>query len=122
MLTKVFKSILRILYKHKRKEGCRDDEKRCDALLYEAMDSEESEYSNSESNPSLTKFMQPTNKLYLPDKRDVKQHALFPDSFTQKNTKCLRNILSWILRNFVLWEKPNTIVIIYHTFVVTTII
>jgi len=53
MLTKIFKSILRILYKHKRKEGCRDDEKRCDALLYEAMDSEESEYSNSESNPSL---------------------------------------------------------------------
>jgi len=57
MLTKIFKSILRILCQQKRKEGCGDDEKRCDALLYEAMDSEESEYSNSESNPSLTKFI-----------------------------------------------------------------
>lgn len=68
--------------------------------------------------PSLSK----QQKLYLPTKRDVKQNALFLDNFTQKNTKRLRNILSWILRNFVLREKPNTIVIIYHTFVVTTII
>lgn len=84
MLTKVFKYILRILYMHKRKEDYGDDEKRCDALLYEAMDSEESEYSNSESNPSLTKFMQ-TTKTYLLNKQDIKQNSLFLCSFTQKH-------------------------------------
>ncbi len=91
MLTKIFKSILRILCQQKRKEGCGDDEKRCDALLYEAMDSEESEYSNSESNPSLTEFMQRINKPYLFAKLYSNQHEKRSFAFIEVQGAPMKN-------------------------------